>query len=447
MGELEVLEKLGLDEPSLPVAQYGKMSRDQERDYVQNKYPFFPQSFLLKLDVPRRGITITRRAVQKLQDPCYGKGPRILFQWHHEDFTEEYAVPIDMRLNDGTGIVLQVCPPEIGDPYTLDLVDDKFYIFSGSTRLEEVDFFPPPAFEREGKTTRSGVPLNQIGQVSGKGMLLIPNSHCQYWNEDLQCRFCDMDYNARQAMKMARGWKVRLKPDDVYDLISEALKEKGRWIEVLMTGGSNPKDNFEREFSQEIDLLEAIRKAGEPYEPYRMPVYMISTPFSTEQFRMLKDAGCDAYGGYIETWKKEHWELVCPGKAKYFKYEDYIDRVLGAVDVFGAGNVNAGFVIGVEMAPPPYGFAEVDEAVASTLEGYGFLIKNKVVPMGTNWCIQPGTDFYKMGAVQPPLEFYAKMDIGRYRLLMEHWDGWISADEMQWQFQCVGSYTDWQRLL
>ena len=447
MARYKTLERLGLDEPALKVAEYSKMTRDEEWDYVHKKFPFVPHTFLNKLDFPRRGYSVTKPAIQQLQDPMYAKGPRILFQWHHEDFTEEYAVPLAMRMNDGTGVSLQIIPPGIGDPYTLDFKDGKFYVTSNGNIKEEVDFFPAPNFEREKKTTRNGVPLIQIGQVSGKGMLLIPNSHCQYWNEGLQCRFCDMDYNARQAMKMGRGWKVRLNPDDLYDLISEALKEKGRWHHVLMTGGSNPKDNFERELGQELELLKAIRKAGEPYGEYRMPVNLIATPYTEEQYRRVKEAGADSFGGYIETWGKEHWDLVCPGKARYIKYEDYIDRVLKAVDVFGEGNVTAGFVIGTEMAPPPYGFAEVDEAVNATLEGYDFLIKNKVIPIGTNWCIQPGSDFYKMGAVQPPLEFYVKVDVGRYRLLMEHWGGRLSADQMQWKFQCVGSYTDWQRLL
>jgi hypothetical protein len=248
-------------------------------------------------------------------------------------------------------------------------------------------------------------------------------------------------------MKLGRGWKVRLNADDVYDLWSEALKEKGRWQHVLITGGSNPKDNFSREINQVVDIVTAIRKAGEPYEPYNIPVNVIATPYTEDGYKAVKDAGAEAFGCYYETWKREQWELVCPGKAKAIGYDPYIERTLNAVKIFGEGNVTAGFVPGVEMAPPPYGFAEVDEAVNSSLEGYDFLIKNGIVPLGTNWCIQPGSDFYKMGAVQPPLEFYVKLDIGRYRLLMKHHNGRLSADQMGWKFQPLSCYPDWQRLL
>lgn len=446
--QYKMFEELGLDRPALTVKEYKKMGRKEEWDYVRNKWPEVPQSFVAKVDFQRRGIQMTKAAVEKVQDPYFAKGPRILFQWHHEDFTGEFAIPFTMMLNDGTVIAIQLCPPDIGDPYTMDVIDGTCWVLSDGEKMEEVTFPKAPIFEREGKTTRNGVPLTQIGWLSGTScMLIIPNSHCQYWNEDLQCRFCDLDYNTRHFMKLGKGWKVRLNGEDVYDLISEALKEKGRWFHVLITGGSNFKDNYEREVDQGIELLQAIRKAGEPYGNYYMPVNLIATPYEEEQYRRVKEAGADSFGCYFETWTKEHFELVCPGKAKYIGYEKYIDKTLNAVDVFGEGNVTAGFVPGVEMAPPPYGFAEVDEAVNSTLEGYDFLIKNKVVPIGTNWCIQPGSNFYKMGATQPPLEFYAKLDLGRYRLLMKHWNGRLSGDQMGWKFQPLGCYPDYQRLL
>ena len=446
--QYKMLKHLGLDEPALPVEKSRKMSKDAEWDYVQKKYPFVPPTFLAKINFMKKGMWMTRAAIENVQDPHYAKGPRILFQWHHEDFTGTYACPASMRLNDGTTILVQLCPPDIGDPYTIDLIDGKFFALSDGKVVQEIDFHEAPKFELEGKTTRSGVPLTHIGWITGSScMLIIPNSHCQYWNEDLQCRFCDMDYNTRQAMKMGRGWKVRLNADDVYDLISEALKEKGRWHHLMVTGGSNPKENYGREVNQEVEILESIKKAGEPYKPYDIPVYLIATPYEDDQYRRLKDAGADAFGCYFETWTKEHFELVCPGKVKHIPYDTYLKRSLNAVKFFGEGNVGAGFVPGVEMAPPPYGFAEVDEAVNSTLEGYDFLIRNGIIPVGTNWCIQPGSDFYKMGAVQPPLEFYVKLDIGRYRLLMEHYKGKISGDFMGWRFQPLGLFTDWQRLL
>ena len=107
-GQFKMLEHLGLDDPALPVKEYRKMSKDEEWDYVQKKYPFVPPSFLGKIDYQRKGVSPTKKAVEKMQDPYYAKGPRILFQWHHEDFMEAFAVPVTMKLNDGTTIMQQI---------------------------------------------------------------------------------------------------------------------------------------------------------------------------------------------------------------------------------------------------------------------------------------------------------------------------------------------------
>ncbi|MBW1888180.1 MAG: hypothetical protein JRI52_07515, partial [Deltaproteobacteria bacterium] len=108
------------------------------------------------------------------------------------------------------------------------------------------------------------------------------------------------------------------------------------------------------------------------------------------------------------------------------------------------------WVPGIEMAPAPYGFEDVDEAVNSALEGYKFYIRNGVVITGSSWQIMPGTFFYKMGALPPPLEFYVKLDLGRYRLYLEHGGfkegaSGIYANFLYYQSPCT--YSDYQRIL
>ena len=46
----KMLEELGLDRPALAVKAYKKMGRKEEWDYVQNKWPEIPPSFLAKVD-------------------------------------------------------------------------------------------------------------------------------------------------------------------------------------------------------------------------------------------------------------------------------------------------------------------------------------------------------------------------------------------------------------
>jgi hypothetical protein len=138
---------------------------------------------------------------------------------------------------------------------------------------------------------------------------------------------------------------------------------------------------------------------------------------------------------------------VCPGKHKYQGREFFLEQAFNAVDIFGEGNVIAGFVAGIEMAKAPNGFGDMERALDSTLSGYQYLIENRVIPQATIWSIQPGTGSWNLKEKQPPLEFFVRLDRGRLKLLQEHWNGRLSADAMTYKQMTIGTYGDWQRLL
>jgi hypothetical protein len=167
-----------------------------------------------------------------------------------------------------------------------------------------------------------------------------------------------------------------------------------------------------------------------------------------EQLRELFDAGLRAFGCYFEIWDREKFKKVCPGKEKYIGYDEFLERTLKTVEIFGEGNVLAGFVPGCEMAPPPYGFGadNLDEAVSSTLEGFKFLLENGIIPLGTNLLIEPGTTFYKIGMTfrDLPLEFFAKLDLGRFYLYKKYK---AYPFPMCAKHQPYGGYGDMIRLL
>jgi len=288
-----------------------------------------------------------------------------------------------------------------------------------------------------------------IAQSGWRLFYFVPTHHCGYWNTDEQCGFCDLDYFAKHMMKMGRGFKTRQTPDDIYEATCEILKNEGRYQHCFLNSGSDPRDNYARDFEYNFDCMKAINRAAKDVlDIDKIPMYLLMAPPSKDKLQQLYDAGLSAFGSYIETWDPEQFKLVCPGKAKFVGRDEYIERTLDAVDIFGPGNVAFGFVVGVEMAPPPFGFEDVEDALDSTLTGYDFIIDKGIIPLGTNWSIEPGTNFYKMGATPPPLEFWVRLDLGRFKLLKEyqqkHGYG-ISAEYLR--PQCWGCYFDYQRLL
>ena len=418
-------------------------SNKEEFELIRKKYPHVPKSILRKADIVRRGVRFTERALEKIRakDANIKLTACILFQSHKEDQVEFF--PQDMYLDDGTLVLICVAPPE-NDPYIIDLIGGEYYaLYSDGTIAEHVRFYKKPLYYD--KVTRTGELMQYVGFATGSDSILFcPYRHCHFWNYDAQCVFCDIDYNTKHNMKIGRKFKTRCTPEDIYDTTKEALKEGGRWRHFFMTGGSDPRDDFDREFEYQLELIKAMQQAGKDMGIDRVPLFLIASPFKEEQQWELKKAGLDAYGIYFEIWDREKFKYTCPGKEKYGGGWDlYLDRILKAVKIFGPGNVAAGFVPGVEMAPEPYGFGDdMDAALNSTLSGYEFLLKNGITLTGSNLTIEPGTVLYKIGMLPPPLEFYARLEEGRLKLLKKYK---LSSKHMCWKHQPYGLYADCMR--
>ena len=446
MSTYKMLERLGLDSPSMSLDQARAMGRKEEFEFIRKKYPDVPVTFVLKTDLVRRGVAFTRKALQRLQDPYFEHAPHVLFDYHHIDNVETYEIPISGYFRDGmiTGTILGA--PE-NDPWVIDIVDDSFWIMEDGSPFEEIFFHKMPRYY--GKRTRSGAMMQSVAmQTGGDCMLICPSGHCEYWNTDEQCRFCDIDYNTRHQMKMGREFKARVSPEDVYDTVYEALKEKGKWRRIFLTGGTNSRDGHEADVEYYCDHISAAQNASKDLTGERINgLQAIIALREKEQYVQLKEAGLDAIGLYIEVWDKEIYKHLCPGKYKDVgEREVWMEAQAKAVEVFGRGNVNCAFVSGAELAlPPPRGFDNIDEAVENNLEGFEILIKMGVVPNSTNLFIEPGSDLYKMGAPIPPLEFYIKLDKGRYLLQKELGNGIVCC--YTYRQQPWSAYPMYERLL
>ena len=444
--KFEILEEIDLDFPAEPREKVKKMSRMEEFGLIREKYPDIPQTFLLKTDMVRRGITFTVEALEKLQDPYFEHCPHLLFDYHHMDNVTSYEIPISGYCNDGTVIGTILGPPE-NDTWTIGLQDDEFWIQDGDNPMEAFSFFKRPLFY--GKRTESGALMQSIAmETGGDCLLIVPSAHCGYWNDDRQCRFCDMDYNTRHQMKMGREFKIRTSPDELYQTVYEAMKEKGKFRHFFLTGGTNPESKMERDVDMHADLVRACKSAHKDSAGYEMTGLMIiMSVLEEDQFVTLKEAGLDGFGGYLEIWDPERFKLICPGKASEIGHDQWLEKLEIAVKVFGRGNVNCAFVGGAEVAPPaPYGFEDIDEGLNSSLYGCKVLYQMGVVPTATNLFIEPGSYYYQWGVQMAPLEFYIKLDLGRHRLARKYGRG-INCSQLGYRSQMWSCYPDYERLL
>lgn len=431
---------------------YPEMSREEEFEYISKKYPQVPRTFLLKTDLERRGVNFTKAAIKELQDPRHEHTTQILFQWHQIDKTEEsYEHPLALYFNDGTFFGIRLGAPET-DPWVIDYIEGSFWLMKGSEPFEEVNPLPKPLYYDV--KTSSGLPMQYVGVAKpSDAVIFVPYRHCHYSNTQEQCRFCDMDYNTRLQMKLGRGFTTRSTPEDIYETTAEILKEEGRWRHFCLTGGSDPRRGYEGEFDFYLSCAKAVQRAFRDKQPgrERIPLYIVLSPYSKEQFvRFREEAGVTRYAPNMEVWDPEKFPLQCPGKTKGMGREKWIERMLQAVEVFGEGNVESAFVTGTIMAPSPYGYSEIEEAVNSDVGGFKFCIDHHIKPVSYNWSVEPGSFLYKIGATQPPLEFYVLVDLARYRLYQEyekkngHAFPGGASDYRCNPWSCQG---DWERLL
>ncbi|MFC2047654.1 radical SAM protein, partial [Chloroflexota bacterium] len=153
-----------------------------------------------------------------------------------------------------------------------------------------------------------------------------------------------------------------------------------------------------------LKYINAIKKAiGNRYE-----LALGIEAKTKEDNKRLHDAGVNVVCQDIEVWDKRLYPIICPGKAKIVGDRDeWVKRLVEAVDIFGEGHVITALVGGIEMAQP-YGFKDIDSAVNSTTEGIDYLLSHGVHPELFVWAIEPGSAL--AGHPPIPLEYYIRVN-------------------------------------
>ena len=156
----------------------------------------------------------------------------------------------------------------------------------------------------------------------------------------------------------------------------------------------------------------------------RLHIYLNMEPRPIAIEKRYKEAGVDSRSSNFEVWDPQMFEIICAGKAKNIGRDEWVRRLINQTEVFGWGNVNPGFVSGVEMAQP-WGFRTVEEAVASTTGGLDFLMRHGVIPRPIQWCVEALSAL--AGQQEPPVDYFIQLERNywylyeKYSLPPQHW--------------------------
>jgi hypothetical protein len=205
------------------------------------------------------------------------------------------------------------------------------------------------------------------------------------------------------------GVPSRLKPQDISETIAEALKEPGRFTNICLTSGSVIKGDTV--FDHEVDFyIETLQAIGENFSTKKFPSELVATAFNENQLaRLYEQTGLMSYTSDMEAMGEEKFNWICPGKAKWVGYDEWKQRLIRAVDIFGRGNVGNGLVGGVELAKP-YGFTSEEDALKSTLDETESLAEKGVPTTYTVWVPRPGSLFRDQKS--PSLDYLVRLAQG-----------------------------------
>ena len=402
-----------------------------------DKYPDIPLEVIVKEDLLRLGLKFTEAAMEAARG-CRLKS-YFLFSYDrisHDEMEQDEGsrVPEDIDFFGGPyGLKRTVVRVSIGanTPYTIDAnPEGEITLYQDDQPLARVEYPSIPEYYAE--EFEDGTSFGQmIPLLFGRQAFATIHRFCALWGANEECKFCDINANLRDLKK-----KHKDKPSDhvVFDAVKDPEKVatvmeamtrtmfiegreslRNRMVCLIMTAGTiktTLKGMTPNQFH--LSYLNAIRnRIGG-----RTPLVLIVEPGSREDMIRLHEAGLTSFNPNYEVWDAKMFKVLCPGKEKYMGREEWIKRTIASVDIFGEGNVSPNYVAGVEMAQP-WGFKDVDQAVASLAEGLDFFMSHGVVPHPDTWCIEPRSALGGHPAL--PLDFFIKADKAWY-------DTWLKYD-------------------
>ncbi|MDY6912683.1 MAG: radical SAM protein, partial [Chloroflexota bacterium] len=349
-------------------------------------YPNIEKAIIIKSDMLRLGTRVSPALIESMKDrkDIRFKGYALFSYDRGKAVVRNEKIPVHFYIEDGThsGTMVQVRAGE-DTPYVMDFIDGEFVVtWNGEVVCKINRFTPRPNWLN--RQTEDGTPFEALVYNAGEDLLfVVANKHCDYFNQDKQCLFCDLSHQAATQKAGGETVVLRKRADTVGEVLEIALHEKS-WRHIMITGGTflRPFEGKE-ELDWYIDFLNAIRKRIICWYPAAFQINALDE----ESWKRLHDTGIPTIQPNIEVWGKELFETICPGKSERIGWDDWLQRTINAVKYWGPGNVNPNFVSGVEMAQP-YGFPDAESAVKHTLDGFNYLMEHGVLPRTDFWCIE-----------------------------------------------------------
>jgi len=376
------------------------------------RYPDLPLEAIFKEDLLRTGVAFSEpclRVAARCKPKAY-----FIFSFDMVPISgleqgENLRAPEEICLQGGsrgfrrTIVSVRLNP---SSPYLVDLTEagDPVLKLDGE-EVAGVSFQETPAYyERQ---LGNGKPVTDIAPTIEWGYLLYLTVYrvCQYFGQQEECQFCDINENYRQQKRSGRPYTGIKTVEEVLEALAIINDTDSDSQAYTVTGGSITS---EVSGMGETDFYVQYPEAIEQRFPGRWIGKLVVQALPREDLIRFKEAGVQIYHPNYEVWDPSLFEIICAGKNRYIGRDEWIRRVVEAGDVFGPAQVIPNFVAGIEMAKP-FGFDSVEKAVESTVEGLRFFMSHGIVPRFTTWCPEPLSVLGQGNPEGAPLEYHVAL--------------------------------------
>jgi hypothetical protein len=274
-------------------------------------------------------------------DPNFEAPPSIalkkihLYSHSHEKY--ESAIPDDLILSDQS-----ICRIRYRSDSHIALEKKGMHYQIRNTLNDETlaaHFVPRPAFAN---STVSNLPLSSICALLGTDLLgITPSNYCFYFQQNKQCRFCEILPTFKSEVEYPRAFKNR---KVIEESVISALSAEERLRFIAMTTGNI------HSYDATVDFFVEVGESLQKYPSFQKTKQVLATlmpPDDLSKISALREKGFTKVYFPLEVFDPDHFHHVCPGKADY-GYEKILKALETAVQIFGRGNVYTNFVYGIQ---------------------------------------------------------------------------------------------------
>ena len=244
----------------------------------------------------------------------------------------DIVIPTHSRLKPEIWMNVPVVEPFVrNSPYTLSrdtyvwqVIDERF-----DTRYPIRIPAQPRWYDR---LTSRDVPMSRIGVLQGTYLGIYINPVCEFWQNDLNCRFCTTGENvgcAESAVKTV---------EDVVETCWAAKEESGVTFVHLNGGFQGGRaltfaEPFVRAIKEDVGMLVGVQLTPE-------------REFS--RYDHLIDLGVDHFSFCVELFDPRWFAEICPGKARTLGQKLFLDAMEYCVARLPRGAVSGEIIAGIE---------------------------------------------------------------------------------------------------